>query len=306
MRSLISPLAVLTLATTLPCSAALLVYEGFNGYATANLGGTMPNDNTIGLVKTVAYAGNTPEGYVFAAGLNFAGLASSGQSVTYTNSGTNVASAELLLTSTVAVGGTLYNSYLVNTGTKSASSGNGMELRIGENAASSGTRYRSFSDSRASTTNMGLLYSGTSNTSIPDSGVGLTAGTTFLIINTFANVNVPLAAGPPEVAGIGRSYALTEAQFAAMRAYPGGPQAFLDDAATNNSMVFAYATSTANTGNNGFDSGDFLQMVKVGSGGTMDELRYGDTLDSVIPVPEPASAFLALLGLGAVAVRRRR
>jgi hypothetical protein len=125
------------------------------------------------------------------------------------------------------------------------------------------------------------------------------------VINTFANVNVALTAGPPEVAGIGRSFVLTEAQFATMRAYPGGPEAFLNDAAANPSMVTAYVTSTANTGNNGFISADFLQMVKVGSGGTMDELRYGDSLESVIPVPEPASAFLVLLGMGAV-VRRRR
>ena len=305
MKSLIFPFAVLSLAT-LPCSAALLVYEGFTGYSVANLSLATPNDNTIGLAKNAAYAGTAPEGYVLSAGLNFAGLASSGQAVTYSSSSTSVASAELLLNSTVANGGTLYSSYLVNTGTKSAASGNGTELRISEDSGSGGTRYRSFSDSRGSTTNMGLFYSGTSNATIADSGVALTSGTTYLMINTFANVNVALSVGPPEVAGIGQSFALTETQFATMLAYPGGPQAFLNDAATNNSLVTAYATNTANTGNNGFISGDFMQMVKVSSGGTMDELRYGDSLESVIPVPEPASGLLALFGIGAVAVRRRR
>jgi len=305
MKSLIFPFAAWSLAT-LPCPAALLVYEGFSGYSVANLSLATPNDNTIGLAKTAAYSGSGPAGYTLTSGLTFSGLATSGGAVSYTNSGTSVASAELLLTSTVANGGTLYSSYLVNTGTKSTTGGNGTELRIAEDSGSGGTRYRSFSDSRGSTTNMGIFYSGTSNSTIADSGVALTSGTTYLMINTFANVNVPLSVGPPEVAGIGRSYALTEAQFATMMAYPGGPQAFLDDAAANNSLVTAYATSTANTGNNGFISGDFMQMVKVGSGGTMDELRYGDSLESVIPVPEPASGLLALFGIGAVTLRRRR
>lgn len=301
MRPLLFPLAAFALAT-LPCPAALLIYEGFTGYGVADLSLATPNDNTIGLAKTAVYSPSA-SGYTLTAGLTFAGLQSSGQAVTYTNSGTHVASAELLLSSTVADGGTLYGSYLVNTGTKSGSSGNGMEVRIGETTGSSGTRYRSFSDSRASTSEMSVLYSGTDGTTAGSSGVILPAGATFLIVNMFQGVNTPLAVGSP---GTAHSFALTEAQLAAARVYPGGEEAYLNAAITNNSLVFAYATSTSTSGNNSLISGDFLQLVKVGSGGTTDEIRYGDTLASVLPVPEPSGALLALLGMGAVAVRRRR
>ena len=54
---------------------------------------------------------------------------------------------------------------------------------------------------------------------------------------------------------------------------------------------------------------EFAADPDGGQGVTFDELRIGDTWDDVTPsslIPEPSSALLGLLGLGLVALRRRR
>ena len=69
-----------------PLQAALLVYEGFDGYsAGSNFTGVMPNGNTIGLDTSVSYGGSGAGTFTATAtGLTMPGLLSSGGSATST------------------------------------------------------------------------------------------------------------------------------------------------------------------------------------------------------------------------------
>lgn len=278
--------------------AVLYVYEGFNGYTTGALAGQTPNGNTVGLDTAVNYyddGGNRTSGFsIQSTGLALGSLQTGGGALAF-SSGTFVIGADI---SQTAITGTLWSSYLVNFSTTSATSGNGALVRIGSTPADSGTntRFTSWADSRNSSANIGVAYSGANGT---DGTAGLATGTTYILIGKFTNVGTSLSVGTPGTATL---WALTTAQFNAFIA-AGGTEAALQPAS-----VTATATQTTTTGTFTFNSNSAFGIVAVGTSGVIDELRYGSTLADVTPVPEPAMA-PALAGLSAllaVILRRRR
>lgn len=284
---------------------ALRVYEGFNGYNAGTIQGQNPNDNTIGLNQSVAYYdGNGSRGLNFTlqtSSLSLGPLQTSGGSLAFTNS-TNVVGAKIDIGAT-AFTGTLWSSYLVNLSLRGAASGDGAVIRVGSAPSDSTNAYfNSWSDSRANadTKNVSISY-GTAGTEPPNNGTGpLVFNTTYIIINRFTKVGTAATTGNPGVATL---WALNEDQFKAFIDAGG------DETALNNTSVTATATQSVTSGTRTFATGLAIGLVTVKDVGVYDEIRFGSTLESVTPVPEPATA-AALAGLVSAALcgfaRRRR
>ncbi len=287
----------------------LRVYEGFNGYTGSALAGQTPNGNTIGLDQGVAYYDGTTgtprtAGYTLQSeSLAFAGLQTSGGSLAFT-SDTNVIGSDINIGGT-AFTGTLWSSYLIKfTDTQGGANGNGAVIRVGNTPADSTSSYfQSWADSRAlaNTANVSIGYGALGSNAAPNNGTGpLASGTTYIIINRFTRVGQSLTSTNPGVATL---WALTEAQFADFLSAGG------DEAALVGTSVTATATSTVTSGTFHFSSSKAIGIVTVGDAGVYDEIRFGSTLASVTPIPEPATA-AALAGLVSAVLcgfaRRRR
>jgi hypothetical protein len=289
------------LATSVSTSpAALLVYEGFNGYPSITVG-TTPNSNTFGLNQSIAYAGTTPEALSIQSGLTLSNLQVSGSSAGFSG-GTIVAGAQLTIASPYV--GTLWGSYLINLSTMGGALGNGAEVRLSDNDSTGGVRFRAEADSRNGVTLSNTLSMGYDSTMV-DATTSLATGTTYIILSRMTNVGVALSAG---TTGVGTLFALTAAQFNAMKAAPDA-EAFLDTAAigTGNSQITARIADTAvTTGTFSFAAGNRMQFVQVADAGQVDEIRYGATLLDVTPVPEPGIGALLVAGLAGLTGRRRR
>ncbi|MBX3742649.1 MAG: hypothetical protein KF712_16810 [Akkermansiaceae bacterium] len=295
-------LSLLPLACSLSeTRAALLLYEGFEGYSTSGfLNGQLVSSSTIGFSGT--WGGNTASlsaGNINANSLSFNSLLpTSGGS--YVNTGGTV-----VLGSTLALGsslsGTIWMSHLIRfNGNHSTSSSSGFEVRIGDTAGGSDVvRFRTFADTRTGTSNViGTDYNTGSLTAIGDStDAPLATNTTYIMISSFTNVAGTSGSGTATV------WALTSAQFQTMMESPLGAETYLTDATAG--QYAAKATNTdAVKSTDQIESGDFLQIVNVGNNIQLDEIRLGTTLADVIP--EPSSALLAFSGIALLIRRSRR
>lgn len=278
----------LLLALTLPSQAALLLYEGFTGYtAGTNLENLAANANTTGIALTggATYgngsSGNQPDTLVITnTGMTFGSLVTSGGAITF-GTGTNVAS---IGTTSTTSGTTVWGSYLVSMSSTSSSGSDGMEVRLNTTStSSSGDAYfRSGADARgASSAGLGVGY----DVNLTAGGT-LTNGTNYIILSKFNF-------GPSGGASV---WALNSTQFAAFVA------ADRDESFLTSSNVTAFATD-AQTGSFGWN-GAFFEIVNQNVTGTLDEIRFGESLLDVTPIPEPAS--LSLLGAGSLLFLRRR
>lgn len=282
--------------------ANLLIYEGFTGYTSGQLAGQNPNDYTVGLNKTVAYYdGNSPSragGFTLTTGLTFGSLQTSGGALAF-NASTNVIGTSLNLGTSFS--GTLWSSYLVNFSTQGNDAANGALIRIGGTPQdSTGSRFTSWADSRASSKNVAVGYA-SGGTGI-NGNAALVPGTTYIIISRFTNVGATLSSSSPGVATL---WALTEAQFANFLAAGG------DEAALTLTSVTATASHSVSSGT--YSLSGALSLVTVNDTGVFDEIRFGSSLADVTPVPEPGSSAL-FAGLGGLllcffyrrGLRRRR
>jgi hypothetical protein len=310
LRTLPSGVAA-TVLSALPVQGALLVYEGFTGYSGSTLAGKMPNANTVGLDTAVAYAGSAGDGpgnFSLVTGLTFSNLVTSGQAVSFNDTPANsVASARLALQSNY--NGPLYSSYLVNLSGKGTGSNNGFEIRIANDDASGGARFRTFADTRTGTSNVpGVDYQGPNTDGIADStGPVLTNGTTYLIVGSFTRAGQGLTSGSP---GVGTMYAFTTSQFDYMMGQS-DPTAYLESLTAENigtgaNQISAFARETVTSNTHSFSNGNRLQWVNVKDNGTVDEIRFGSDFLSVVPIPEPASAAFASFAVAALSFRRKR
>ncbi|WP_166442900.1 PEP-CTERM sorting domain-containing protein [Phragmitibacter flavus] len=288
--------------------AALLVYEGFDGYGAAGavIGTPVPNANTLGLDKTIAYRATN---WRNAAGLTFGALQTSGGAVAYDAANATYLSTKLDLNgnpgTTSSFTGTLYGSYLVNiTSVGSDLGGNGVQTRVSE-AFNSSLNSHFFSDAdtrNATSLNPAVGYGGTVTTT----NSPLVASTTYLMISRFTNVGTTLGGG---VTGVGSLFVLTEAQFANMLLQPNW-ELYLDNPSTTvgtgAGQIYGRAnTAATTTAFNGFNDDLYLHFLAVANG-VFDEFRYGDSLVSVLPIPEPGRGLLMMIGLSGVFLRRRR
>jgi hypothetical protein len=287
--------------------AALMVYEGFNGYSPgANFANaSSPNSNTVGLDKSTNFGGAAHSNLTYSTtGLTFGDLLTSGGSVQFGTT-TSILSAKSALTS--AFTGTLYSSFLVNFTSKGSSSSHGFLTRITDNNDNdTGGRINAFADSRSNSVNAAIAYGSAYGSPALNATTGLVEGSTYIVISSFENIGINLA----DSTGIGRLYALTLSQFTAMTASPNW-ESYLNNTTVgtgaNEISVRVSRAATTGTVTLGADAEDFFQIVTTGNAGAFDELRYGSTLDAVIPlIPEPSSALLTAIGMLAVLKRRRR
>lgn len=291
--------AILLAATAIcgSANAALLLYEGFSGYTAGSAFDTVtPNGNTTGLAdsgtgSSYANAAGTNSAStmtVAAGGLSLGSLATSGGALNFSTS-TAVGSANI--TSTTG-SSTIWGSFVVSMSTfNSTTASGGFEVRLNSNAGSlSGNAYfRSDADTRGELgTGVSVSYGGT----LGAAGGSLTAGTPYLILSKFDTT-----------AGTSTLWALSAPQFDAFVA-AGRTEAFLNANATATASATRPATGTFGWNSAGTPS--YLEIVTSGAAGVVDEIRYGETIAEVTPVPEPSSALLigaaAAFGLG----RRKR
>lgn len=296
-------------------SAALLVYEGYQYGESANFGSLTPNEHTVGLDTSTSYSGsdnrNTNLTYN-STSMSFGNLLTTGGSVTFGTS-TTILAPKSALTSSVT--GNLYSSLLVNFTHQGGGGAQGFLTRITANDTDDGgAKLHSFADSRSNSTNSSIAYGSGYNSPASNAPSGLAIGVTHVVITRWTGINGDFVTSP----GTGTIFALTLGQFAAMTASPDW-EAYLDDpfrsvgvgddqiAVRHNSNP---ATKPHNTTGNltvgGEGVTEFFQILTTGNSGTFDEMRYGTTLESVLPlIPEPSSALLASLAPLALLRRRR-
>lgn len=307
--SLLSLSAALAILTAGSVSAALLVYEPFNGYTAGDIAGQIPNANTVGLSLATAYVGGTAFDFT-TSGLSFSNLVTSGGALRVTAiSGTSAGTA---LSLSGAVSGTLYSSYLVNLTDNPSTVDDTVTMRINDSGAAAVATSRFRMDSQSGTGGVGnpdVIATGYDE-SMTDGSGSIVAGTTYLMLGRFTNVNSALSVGTPGTATV---FALTAAQFDFFRADGSITDAELDAASIGSGAgeVTGKATESVTTGSESFATGNAIQFATQGGGGGItlryDEARYGQSFNDVSPIPEPAvTGLLALGGLGLLRRRRLR
>ncbi len=292
-----------------PARAGLLVYEPFQDYAAGALEGQTPNDNTIGLDKSVPYVKTPSVGSEsLVTGLTLGSLKTAGGAEwvsTGSPAGTLVYVAAKL-NHAPSFSGTLYSSYLVNIGSFSSDFGGLTTLLVNDYATTdSNRRFYAEADGRTATNAPGVRYTST------DEAVGstaLTTGATYLVLSKFTNVGVSLSGVDPGVATL---WTLTLDQFADFVA-AGRLETWLDTSGN----VQNRATISQISGTYDFDSSDYVRMACYAKSGsafeqaTFDEIRYGTELTDVTPVvPEPGTLTLLTIGgaiIAAYACRCRK
>jgi hypothetical protein len=283
--------------------AALLVQESFSGYTT----GTINGQTASGTGLSGNYASTGGFSYTNS-GLSFGGIATSGGAITISTTGANAVGVALNPVGG-AVTGDLFSSYLFNKPASFSTATNSLvEGRVNTSATgdSSTASFRSQSNTDQTGNNVGVGYDATAT-----GGTGAMSlnTTTYLVISKYTNVGSTLDG---LTTGESFVWVLTSSQLANVRSLPGG----LNEANLNSLTVGSLSTNIFGRGSDAavtsgtfvFDNTRFLQLAATGSagssqGGTLDEFRFGTTLDDVTPVPEPSS-FLLLLS--AVPLLRRK
>ena len=310
------PSLLMSLGLAHVASAALLVNETYDNYATVDFPGTGttpftgPATNAFGL--TGNYIINNPgggSGYSFVAGgLAFADYntnAPEGRMLVYrSNTGGTTIAAQLNISSSVT--GTLYSSQLINVQTAGSLTSGFTESRIASASGTPGadTRFRTqFDSSISNQAGPGVSYSGNPTTS--PGTTALSTNTTYMVISSFTRVGESLSAGTPGTATV---YVLDANQYQDFKT-AGFSQTYLDTGTVTARFTGDSSTSVDPLKPNIFESGNFVQIggINTSNGVThIDALKYGTDLLSVVTIPEPSAAALVLLGSIAGFARRRR
>lgn len=306
---IIASIALLPAGNT---SAALLVREGFDSYATGNFTPTTSVDNDPANAATNALgltgrfrrnSGANSNFSITSGGLAFSDYSTSAGNRLTANFSTTGSSLQSTLASTVTIsaGSTLWSSYLVRYTTISSAAASLSEVRIhGTSGGTGGTsRFRSMGNSSddPGTTRAGIGYD---NGNVTSSGNALVAGTTYMILSSYTNVNSTGSATATQ-------WVLTEAQYADFRDN-GFDFSNLNLRAVGIGAENVFSLVSDNATSLSFASGNFLQIAGNTDQAAYDEIRFADSLSDVVtplPIPEPAVASLsALATLGLL--RRRR
>lgn len=298
-----------------PASADLVVYEGFTGYTAGNLHNQAANSNTLGLNTSGTGAGlysstntnaTTSINYQ-ATGLTFSNLTVSGGSVAL-NSSTGTVTG-VALNNALSFTGTLYGSYLVNfSSTVVADNTPYAYVTIATTRTTGTTHFSSIADNSGAINSVAVGYDGL-GANATNSGVILSGGSTYIVLASFTNVGVALSAETP---GVATQWVLSTAQFDHFKSngFAGLEAASIGATASDVTSVVS-ESMTSGTYSLFGDTNALRVGMNSNSGArtfTIDEIRFGTSLDAVTPIPEPATA-AALVGLGALAVsalRRRR
>lgn len=284
-----SLLTAVAFFTITPSHAALLVYEGFNGYNTGTLTGQTAT-NTTGLTGNY---GQGAGGQILAQtqGLSLSNLSVSGGSAA--NSSTTPSAVGVKLDTNISFTGTLYSSYLVQLGSSPTSSSS---VTVGVNTnstTSSGSRYFTSSADLSTNSSPGVGY-GTSSTSGAPSV--LSAGTTYVMVSRYTNVGLSTSVETPGQATL---WILTASQFDHFK-NGGFSDEELDSAGVGegSSNVTFRLNSASITDGTTYSFGGAIQFGVTnptsGAPFAIDEVRFGESLNDVLPIPEPKIGALVL------------
>lgn len=300
------PWAVAILVATVSyASADLVVYQGFDGYAVGPLPGQTVGANTQGLdpAGVVTSAGTGANANAFeATGLTFSNLITSGGSGRYSDA-TGRPSYIGFAYNGPAVAGTLYSSYVVRLVTApNALSVVSLRANATATTGGSGSYFHTYADSVGNTFTASQYDANNQNTS---STTTLTTGADYVVIGRFTRVGQPLSAENP---GLATTYVLTAAQFDFFKD-EGFTETELDSALIGSgpaNVTSRVSDAPVNSGTFTLNPGNGIQFGP-GNGGAnqtvaYDELRFGTTLDDVLPLvedPEPDPVNIALTVSGA-------
>lgn len=273
--------------------ASLLVYEGFNGYASGSLY-KQSVTNTTGLTGTY---GLLTGDQIFSntQGLTFSNLQVSGGSAS--NSTTKASAIGVTLDASLSsYTGTLYGSYLVQLGSAPTTNSS---VTVGVNTKSttaSDSRYFNSSADLSTNSSPGVSYTTTKNGVTSASPLTLSAGTTYALVSRYTNVGLATSASNPGVATL---WVLTEAQFDHFKI------SGFDDDALDSALVGSSDSNVTMRINSApltdgsiytFSGGIQFGLTSSAEGASfiIDEVRYGTSLNDVLPVPEPSLSALMI------------
>lgn len=299
------PWTVAILVAAVSHSAAdLVAYQGFDGYAAGPLPGQTVGANTPGLdpAGIITSAGTGANANVSeATGLTFSNLVTGGGSGLYSDL-TGRPSYIGFAYNGPTVTGTLYSSYLVKLVT-AQNANSVLSLRVNATATTggAGSYFHAYGDSVGSTFTGSQYEANNLNTA---STTTLATGTDYVVIGRFTRVGMALSAGSP---GQATTFVLNSAQFDFFK--DGGfTDAELDGALVGTgpaNVTSRVSDAPVTTGTFNLSSGNGIQFGP-GNGGAnqtiaYDELRFGTTLDDVLPVaedpePDPVNITLSLSG----------
>jgi hypothetical protein len=288
-----------------PARATLLVYEGFNGYSTGSLVGQTASSSTIGLTGNYQSVGGTSLSAV-SSGLTLGNLVVSGGAA---NSSSQTAAAiGVAFSNSVSATGTIYSSYLAQINT-SPTSPNDSALYMGIGSSPTGTNatrtFKSYGVSGSGANTPGIAYGATD---IMSPSPALSLNTTYAIVARYTRVGSTLSVGSPGVATL---WVLTADQFNYF-SIGGFSDAELDAATVGSGATNVYntLTQTVTSGSYTFDNTKALQFSTTAANGAssfyMDEIRWGTSLNDVLPIPEPQVVVLLAISAGLLLVSRKR
>lgn len=297
MKFPITTAAFLALLHSLAAGDVYL-YEGFAGYVSGQLPGQTISSLAVGLDTTTSIIGggtaavNTLE----AVGLELGSLQVSGGRALY-SSPTGAASYTGFRYNGPEVTGTLYSSFLtrIETSQNNASSV-GLRVNTLNNSSGASSYFYTFADTAAGT-RTGIQYENAAAGTVSSTQT-LPLNAVHVIIGRFTRVGQSLTLETP---GLATTYVLTATQFDYFKA-GGFTDAELDNApiGTGAMEVFSRVSDAAVTsGNfNTLTSGRGIQFG-VGNAGmnqtvSYDEIRFGSSLDAVLPLQVPSSAVVSL------------
>lgn len=302
-------IAALGLLPTSTGRAALLIYEGFNGYTPSTaLQGQAVSANAVGLKNSYTQLGQ-PGVTASTVVLPFSDLVITGGSIVGTSS--QASGVGVSIGNVGVVSGTIYSSYLFQRTTGLEATGSS-QLRINDSAGGGTGNMYYFSAAQqavAKDSPSMVSYDPTiTGASTAFTEGPLAAGVTYIVVSEFTNVGT--------TSGNATMWIMTAAQFDNFKS--GGFTAAELNSASLGSLsteitARAFENSVSLAAGKGFAENDGMQInLTAGNTGTnnfyrMDEIRWGTTLDDVLPViPESsAAALLGLAGLGFLGRRRR-
>ncbi len=269
MRLYLLTVAIVAIFGLCLSRADLLIYEGFDGYDKGDLEGQEISSHTKGLAGRFSGAGGLD---YFDSGLTFSNLAVSGGCAKVSKK-VFEASIDIGIASGVTVAGNLYESYLVKI--PAAGFGGNIGTSIAGNLISYATANNP--------PRLAASYS-------PAKGYGasqnsLNADTTYLIITEFTNVGQGLSKSN---AGAGTVWALTETQMADFVA-AGFATSYLNKAtigSESNQISARFPIPEVTNGKFLFNETVRLSLVMVYTAdfAMIDEIRFGTTVEDVVPV----------------------
>ncbi|RRJ95065.1 hypothetical protein Ga0100231_012850 [Opitutaceae bacterium TAV4] len=285
--------------------AELLIYEGFNGYVDGTLRGQTVSTHSIGLRAESAWGSsnsNATTGInIQSTGLTFSNLAVSGGSA-FQKSSSGTHSGAYLSDSLATYSGTLYGSYLIQFSTSPST--DKTPYAIVDIAASptdvTTRRFASAADNSGSSNNtLAVGYDGPA-ANATNSSISLPAGATYIVLARFTNVGVQLDA---DTTGMATQWVLSETQFDYFKAtsFAGLETATIGSGTTN--VICTVSDDAVTSGTYSLTGALQLSMNANSSSRTftIDEIRFGTSLNDVTPlVPEPRTMAL-LIGCAATA-----